>query len=230
MTSEPGPNAPETLAPLRISSERLIKIYGHCGIPEKYCGLQFDSLETTGRAEPLWSRVRELSETWVNGNSPHRGLLMAGGQGTGKSAALFLSARAAIKSYLRVNDPGQTGFPNVPIWVREFPEWLRFEFCPKDDRHRWNFDSLYEITNSRAIFFDEMTFDARSDAFKPVAEFFYLMVNRLCNMETPPPLYISTNNTASDWAKLFGSNLVDRLIGDTHGLCEIKKCDWKSFR
>ena len=215
---------------MRISSERLVKIYRHAGIPEKYCNMNIADLETDGRASQLWSRVKDLSGKWQGGESPERGLLLAGGQGTGKSAAIFLSARAAIKSYLKEINPGEAGFPSIPIWVREFPEWQRFEFCPKDERNRWNFDSLDEITNSRAIFFDEMTFDARSDAFKPVSEFFYLLVNRLCNMEKPPALYISTNNTSADWEKLFGSNLVDRVIGPKHGLCEIKKCDWKSYR
>lgn len=215
---------------MRISSDRLVKIYRFAGIPERFCTLNIADLETTERAAPLWSRVKDLAGKWKSGESPERGLLLAGGQGTGKSAAIFLSARAAIKSYLREINPEAPGFPDIPIWVREFPEWQRFEFCPKDERNRWNFEDLDKITNSRAIFFDEMTFDARSDAFKPTAEFFYLLVNRLCNMSKPPALYISTNNTSADWEKLFGSNLVDRVIGKKHGLCEIIKCDWKSFR
>lgn len=229
-----SPQAEPTSKSIRIASipdSYLAKVYENCGIPPRICVLRPSELETDGRAESLWESVLERAGTWKNGYSEKRGLLLAGSQGSGKSTALFFLARAAVKSYLYANPPADfTGLAKVPIYIKEFPEWLRFEFAPKAGGTYWNFDLLDEITNSRAIFLDDLTLDPSADAFRPVREFLFLLTNRLSNMTKPPALYISTNNTSAEWDSLLGSQLVERITGTKTGLCEVIKCNWPSFR
>lgn len=232
---EQASNAPETSPQAgrtsKLPDDYLIRVYENCKIPPRICVLSLSELETESRAKPLWENVTERAQTWKNGYSEKRGVLYAGSQGSGKSTALFFSARAAVKSYVYANPPKDfTGIINPPIFIREFPEWLRFEFAPQGDSNKWNFHLLDEITNSRSIFFDDLTLDPSSEAFKPVREFLFLLTNRLSNMVKPTALYISTNNTGAEWDSLLGSQLVERIIGKKTGLCETIKCNWKSFR
>lgn len=205
----------------------MYRCYTHAGIPETYAAFDPDKIEKDGRAESLWTAVNERVKTQGG-----RGLLLSGSQGTGKSLALWMLARSEIKRHLIESGERESrGFQSVPFVCKRFKHWLRDEFCPSQDgRRNWNFEQRHDMLAARAIFLDDLTLDPSVDTFRPVREFLDLVIDDLITMIDGPRLYITTNNTAEDWTKLLGAQLVDRIAGKDGGLCEIIQCKWKSYR
>ncbi len=205
-------------------------MYASAGIPEKFIDFDITTLVKDGRSKPLWETALAKAAEWKT--TTPKGLLIAGSQGAGKSLALWLNARAAVKSWLTENPPeNEVGTKVAPFFTCRFKTWLRDEFYPSQDGKRsWNFELRHAMLNSNAIFLDDLTLDASHEAFRPVKEFIELLTDDLSTLRNPPSLWITTNNSSDDLAKQLGEQVLDRLCGPKDGLCEIIKCNWESYR
>lgn len=207
------------------------RAYLSAGIPELFVDFDMSTLDTNDRSRELWTDALPMLQSWQAGECKSKGLIISGSQGTGKSTALWLNARAAVRSWLMHKRWDGIGTLTTPIYAKRFKQWVRFEFCPSQDGKRnWNFELIHEIVNSKAIFLDDVTFDTNNDAFRPLREFFEILVDDLSCMSNPPSLWITTNNSSEDWSAILGAQLVDRIAGPEHGICKSKKCVWKSYR
>lgn len=217
-----------------FSQNYLERVYLSTGIPPSFVKIKFDEIDQTGRAKELWLKTMQRVNSWQRGESELKGLLMAGSQGTGKSLALWAIARAATKTWLTQNPPAnEFGIQKAPLYCKRFKNWMRFEFAPNEKTpNRWNYELIHEILHheNKAIFFDDLTLDPSHEAFRPLKEFLEILVDDLSVMDTPPKLYITTNNSEADWNKILGPQLVDRIIGPDFGICQPVKCVWKSYR
>lgn len=213
------------------SQKYLDRVWIASGIPEKFITLTPEQIEKDGRSKTLWDIAMQRAISWQEGRSTERGVLFSGNEGAGKSLALWCNARAAVKSWLSENYPdNEIGITIAPVYCKRFKNWLRFEFAPQRESKNWNFQLVHEMTSAQAIFLDDLTLDPNHEAYRPLREFIEILVDDLSVMLEPPPLYITTNNSANDWKSLLGHQLVDRIGGPKDGLCEIVKCEWESYR
>ena len=209
-------------------TDYLTRCYKTAGIPATYCTLNTATLDLT---RPSAIAAQAHAAHWKNGTKPERGLILGGSQGTGKSTWMWLIARAFVKANAIANGEDKSGTLVTNIFARKFPRFIRDEFAPQPGQTQWNFQFLGTALQADAIFLDDLTLDPSRDTFRPVSEFLFLLIDELSdNCDPPIPLYITTNNTAEDWRRLLGAQLVDRLVGTEHGLCEIVACNWKSYR
>lgn len=216
-----------------VTPETLTDAYKRAGIPVTYRALNPDTLEKTGAVSTLWTPCLEHAKAWRDGEQIERGLLIAGSQGSGKSTALWMLARAAIKAEVsQQTDLPNKAIPTVKIFCRKFQLWVEDELKPQPGEHNWNQGKCRrEMLDASAIFLDDLTLDPAKDVYRPVKEFLTILFDELSdNIESPIPLYLTSNNSYTELENLLGAQVLDRLCGKKHGLCEIIKCDWKSFR
>lgn len=212
----------------------MVTAYRRAGIPVAYRELGIESLNKSGPMAKLWTPILEHAKAWRDGEQIERGLLIAGSQGSGKSTALWLLARAAVKAEVlkhdKANAPGS--LPPIRVFCRKFQLWVEDELKPQDNSHNWNQGKCRrEMLAASAIFLDDLTLDPTKDVYRPVKEFLTLLIDELSdNVEVPIPIYLTSNNSYEQLENLLGAQVLDRLCGPKHGLCEIVKCDWESFR
>lgn len=211
-----------------VTTDYLNRCYKAAGIPATYRTLNTATLDLS---RPTAQAAQQHAQIWAEGGTPEHGLILGGSQGTGKSTWLWLIARAFVKSRVLAEGQDQTGILKTNIFARKWPLFQRTEFAPQDGGHQWDFRYIGQALQAEAIFLDDLTLDPSRDAYKPVSEFIFLLVDELSdNCDPKIPLYITTNNSHEDWKKILGDQLVDRLTGDTHGLCKIIPCTWESYR
>ena len=211
-----------------VTQDYLTRCYQAAGIPVAYCTIETAKLDST---KPTATAALKHAEAWKNAIPPERGLILGGSQGTGKSTWMWLIARAFVKANAIANGENKSGTLVSNIFAKKFPLFIRKDFAPKAGGTQWDFSYLEKALDSVAFFLVDLTLDPARDAFKPVSEFLFLLIDELSDNTDPKiPLYITTNNTMQDWKNLLGRQLVDRLTGEKHGLCEIIPCTWESYR
>lgn len=200
--------------------------------------LDWESIETNGRAKPLWDEIAKHSDDLIQ-DKRIPGLALMGTQGAGKSLALWTLAKAAAKGFWdneKNYEPACNTFGELthlqlkrphPIVAAKFRDLLRM-VPPSENQAHWNSDYPIELAeNNRLFFIDDMTFDPAAPMYQWARQFVFDFMDTLSDrIPDSFSLYLTTNNSYEDLERSLGAQTVDRI----RGMCEPMICEWDSFR
>lgn len=200
--------------------------------------MNYDSFDRTGRAKKLWEITDERIKTLLTGNIPERGLALVGTQGSGKSSAMWMLARAAIRGLYDTHEQytdrkyvhpnSEKLIPNpVPVFCGIFPLLLRSITPTKDDPY-WKIDTAMDIArDNRLVFLDDLTFNPNAANYQWIIDFVSLLLTVLENRTPGSFMFCFTsNNKRGELESIIGPQMVDRILG----MCDVVKCEWPSYR
>ena len=194
----------EYLSDKDYSSEKLLDVFKHIGIPYKFCVENFDVSESLNRFVPMTKRGR--------------GLFLHGTTGTGKTTALISIFKHWLKTHFgwgtsRSPSFSDWKFINFPMWIIELQSAYRRDVSPSE--------LIKELCEKPFLIIDDIGAEKMTDFVRQTT---YALINER-EMEMRPTFI--TSNFA---LQRLNEHIDERVASRIAGMCEVIELKGKDRR